>query len=303
MKIFLTGGTGVLGRRVVKLLSENNAEVVVLSRSAENAALITQLGGTPFSGDLFNPDDLIRGTAGADAILHLATHIPRASKTSAWALNDRIRTEGTSNLLRAARTNGVPFFLQQSVALLYGDQQGREVTPETQLPAKQPAMLRSAVEMERLIREASGKGLAYAILRFGNFYSADSVQTRGLLENFRKGKVPLIGKGDFFWNMIHADDAAAAVAFVLFNRARFENKILNISDFNPLRFNELLTELAMATHSDIPRRVPRYLARLVLGKDTFKVMTASYRITDAQAMEGWTPRYRGFREGLRSLGI
>lgn len=303
MKIFLTGGTGVLGRRVLKLLSENNAEVVVLSRSAENAALITQLGGTPFSGDLFNPDDLIRGTAGADAILHLATHIPRASKTSAWALNDRIRTEGTANLLRAARINGVPFYLQQSVALIYGDQQGRVVTPDTPLPEKQPAMLRSAVEMERLIREAAGDGLSYAILRFGNFYSADSAQTRGLLENFRNGKVPLIGKGDFYWNMIHSDDAAAAVAFVLFNRARFENKILNVSDFNPLRFSEFLAALAMATHSDMPRRVPRYLARLLVGKDTFKVMTASYRITDAQAMEGWAPRYPGFREGLRSLGI
>lgn len=303
MKIFLTGGTGVLGRRVLKLLSENNAEVVVLSRSAENAALIAQSGGTPFSGDLFSPDDLIRGTAGADAILHLATHIPRTPQASAWALNDRIRTEGTANLLRAARANGVPFYLQQSVALIYGDQQGREVTPDTPLPEKQPAMLRSAVEMERLIREAAGDGLSYAILRFGNFYSADSAQTRGLLETFRKGKLPLIGKGDFFWNMIHADDAASAVAFVLFNRAKFQNKILNVSDFNPLRFSEFLHALTQGTHRDMPRRVPRFVARLLLGKDAFRVMTASYRITNAKAMEGWTPRYPGFQEGLRSLGI
>lgn len=303
MKIFLTGGTGVLGRRVVKLLSENNAEVVALSRSPENAALIAQLGGLPFSGDLFNPDDMIRGAEGADAILHLATHIPRKPMAAAWALNDRIRTEGTANLLRAARVNGVPFFLTQSVALLYGDQQGREVTPETPLPEKQPAMLRSAVEMERLVRDAAGNQLVYAILRFGNFYSADSAQTQGLLESICKGKIPMIGKGDFFWNMIHADDAAAAVAFILFNRAKFGNKIKNISDFHPLQFREIITALAMATHGSIPRQIPRFLARMIMGQDAYRVMTASYRITDAQALQGWAPRYPAFNDGIHSLGI
>lgn len=303
MKIFLTGGTGVLGRRVLKLLSENNAEVVALSRSAENAALITQLGGIPFSGDLFHPGDLVQGTKGADAILHLATHIPRVPKASAWAMNDRIRTEGTANLLHAARTNGVPFFLQQSVALLYGNQQGREVTPDTPLPEKQPSMLRSAVEMERLIRETAGSPLAYTILRFGNFYSADSAQTRNLVENVRKGKVPLIGKGDFFWNMIHVDDAATAVVHTLFNRKKFENKILNVSDFHPLSFHEIITSLAIATHSDMPRRIPHFLARVILGQDAYQVMTASFRIAGRETMQGWAPNYPTFQEGIRSLNI
>lgn len=301
MKIFLTGGTGVLGRRVLKLFVENDTEVVVLSRSAENEAQITNLGGIPFQGDLFRPADLVRGTKGCDAILHLATNIPRSSNPASWVLNDRIRTEGTRNLLAAAKTNGTKFFLQQSVALLYGDLQGQAVTPDTPIAGKQPLMLISAVEMERMVRESASDQLQYSILRFGNFYAPDSVQTQDWLENVRRSRLPVIGKGNFFWNMIHADDAASAVAHVLLNSDKFENKTLNVSDFNPVTFKNVVTAIAEATNSPLPQSIPHTKARLIMGADTYQMLTASFRITDQAAMHGWKPRYPSFRTGLQTL--
>ena len=301
MKIFVTGGTGILGRRVVRLLVGNQHEVVVLSRSARNETLIRSLGGLPFTGNLFEPAGLLRGAAGCDAILHLATSIPASFKPAAWAMNDRIRTEGTRNLLLAAQANQVPFFLQESVALLYGNQNGAVISPATPIASRQPAMLKSAVEMERLVRSAAGENLRYAILRFGAFYASDSAQTQSLIDSVRRGKMPIIGKGDFYWNMIHADDAAAAVVHVVNNPAKFADQTVNVSDFHPLTFREMVLSIAEKTGSKKPLSIPRWLAWLAMGPDAYSVLTASYRLTDSAALPGWAPEVADFRDGLNAL--
>ena len=299
MKIFLTGGTGVLGRRVLALLVKNGLEVRVLSRSAANETIISSLGGIPVPGSLFDPEGLIRNTAGCDAFLHLATSIPKpGSKPADWALNDRIRTEGTRNLLAAAQANCISFFIQESIAFLYGNQHGKAVDALTPIAEHLPGILQSAVEMERLVRES---GVAYAILRFGSLYAPDSDQTQALLDGIRSGKLRRFGTGNFFWNMIHADDAASAVVHVLLHRDRLANKILNVSDFNPISFKELLHALADATHSKRPGSIPHWMARLGLGADTYSALTASYRLNDPEALLGWRPRYPHFREGLAAV--
>lgn len=300
MEVFITGATGVLGKRVVKLLVENNLKVRALSRSEANENIIRSLGGIPVSGDLFNSDDMIKASEGCDIILHLATAIPKNGKPKAadWKMNDRIRTEGTYVLLEAARVNEIGFFLQQSIAFLYGNRNGETVTADMRIADKQPGMLNSAKTMEEIIQKS---GVHYAIVRFGSFYSADSAQTKGQVEAVKKRKLPIIGKGDFYWNVIHVDDAASAILHILLNKERCQNKIINVSDFNPILFSDWVKAIASATGSKPPASIPKWIGRLVLGKDMFGVLTSSYKLVKEDVMKDWQPVYPDFREGIRTV--
>src|SRR6185503_7969060 len=115
-RVFITGATGVLGKRVTKLLKEKNIRVVALSRSQSNSAQLKEAGAEVVEGDLFNAEEMIETTKNCDAIFHLATHIPKKpipKKMSDWKDNDKIRTAGTRALLQAAVANNIKIFIQE----------------------------------------------------------------------------------------------------------------------------------------------------------------------------------------------
>src|SRR4051812_44368787 len=102
MKIFLAGGTGVIGRRALALLVGAGHDVSVLTRSEAKAAAVRSAGATPVAASLFDRASLVAAFAGHDAVVNLTTHIPplsKAARASAWKENDRIRTEGSANVV------------------------------------------------------------------------------------------------------------------------------------------------------------------------------------------------------------
>src|SRR5438552_3189139 len=120
MNIFVTEATGVLGRSCVDLLIRDGHRVGGLARSAANVATIQKLGGEPIEGDLFDPASVRRAIAGCEAVLHLATKIPPSNKMKqpdARSENDRIRRDGTRNLVDAALANGVTTLVYSSICL------------------------------------------------------------------------------------------------------------------------------------------------------------------------------------------
>ncbi|MFZ0452924.1 MAG: NAD-dependent epimerase/dehydratase family protein, partial [Ignavibacteriaceae bacterium] len=126
MKIFSAGATGVLGRRVIQSLISSGHHVVGLSRSDKNDQIINQLGAEPRHGNLFDKNSLVSTSFDCDVILHLATAIPTQapSKEADWDLNDRIRIDGTKNLIEAAIQNNCKLYVQESITALYGNQNG-----------------------------------------------------------------------------------------------------------------------------------------------------------------------------------
>ena len=104
MRVFIAGATGVLERRVMKRLGAKGHEIIALSRSSQNYEWLKNNNIIPYSGNIFDEESLCNGVAGCDAVLHFATAIPTKRRTSLkdWALNDRIRREGTLNFVRAA---------------------------------------------------------------------------------------------------------------------------------------------------------------------------------------------------------
>ena len=220
LKLFITGGTGVLGKRVIPLLHQNGHDLGILSRSEENSKSIKKMGAKPIKVDLFNEKSINQAVSEYEGILHLATAIPRKNRTSAkdWDINTRIRLEGTTNLVNAVLKFKMKFLILQSVTFAYGHRDG-EWVDESILPTiPVPNAVKISKEfqnisdsniiMENLFRDQIQKlGLPGIILRFGWFYSYDSANIPGMVER----KFPLTGDGEAYWNLINVDDAAVAI--------------------------------------------------------------------------------------------
>lgn len=304
MKVFVAGATGVLGRRIVRRLLAEGHGVAALSRSVRNREWLSANGAEPRNGDLFDRAGLRDIVAGCDAVVNVATAIPTGARPAAadWLLNDRIRTEGTENLFSAAAAGGCRLFIQEGVTFLYGDR-GGEWTDESVPPAAAlPPMLRSAVTMEEILTGAAikGRGPAVTILRFGSLYAHDSAQTAGMFSMVEKRRLPLIGKGDAYWNLIHADDAAEAVLCALAKPGGGAAGTFNICDDEPVKFRDLVHFIAGTLGARSPGRIPALLARLFIGTPAVKFLTASARCSNAAAKRelGWSPSYPTYREGF-----
>jgi nucleoside-diphosphate-sugar epimerase len=304
MRIFIAGATGVLGRRVVRQLIEKGHQVVGLSRSVQNTIWLSGQGALPRQGSLFNPEQLIEISADCDATLHLATAIPTKSRTTAkdWAMNDRIRREGTQNLVQAALENKHAFFLQESFTLLYGDQRGGWVDEDADLPESQIEPLKSAVDMEGIVHRAQHEGLAAIILRFGRFYSYDSAHTQSLFQMTKKGLFPIIGRGEYYWHLIHVDDAAGAVVKAVDSHRECADMIFNICDDVPVLFSTYLEYVAERLKANQPFRIPEWMARLMLGASTVAALKISLRCRSERfrSATGWEPEYLSYCDGIPS---
>ncbi|MCH8035117.1 MAG: NAD(P)H-binding protein [Bacteroidetes bacterium] len=114
MKVLVIGSTGVLGRNVVPRLVENGHEVRALVRRQEQAETYQRMGIETTRGDILEPESLMMAAKGCDAALHLATAFAKMD----WNMTDRIRREGTKNLLQACTENHVTKYIQQSIIYL-----------------------------------------------------------------------------------------------------------------------------------------------------------------------------------------
>lgn len=294
MKIFITGATGALGQRVVKHLIEQKLSVVALSRSSKNSDVLKGWKVEVREANLFNLDEVKEAMKDCDAILHLASSIPKKERTSNkdWKQNDMIRIDGTRNLIEAALNNGIKIFIAQSVTALYGQQHGMPLSSETPIPEIQPHSLRSAVQMEEMTSHCLPE--KYLIIRFGNFYSEDDFHTNNLIKNIRKRRIPMIGDGNFYLNYIHIDDAADAVIYSLKHFESLKGRTVNVTDYKPLLYADILKSLYQVTGKKKPFYLPMLFAKLLLGKNNFSFLTGSHRIKRDTFFEDWQPRQTDF---------
>jgi putative NAD(P)-binding protein len=120
MRVFLAGASGVIGIRLLPLLVEQGHVVAAMTRSPGKAAHLQELGGEPVVCDVFDAEALTEAVVRfrPDAVVHQLTDLPdrRAELDAYAAANDRIRGEGTRNLIAAAQAGGAHRFVAQSIA-------------------------------------------------------------------------------------------------------------------------------------------------------------------------------------------
>ena len=301
MKVFIAGATGVLGRSLTRQLQGRGHEVLGLARSAKGERVIASLGGRSCRADMFDVDSLARAAEGAEVVVHAATAIPTSSRPSPadWALNDRIRREGTRALAAAAARVGARLYIQQSVVWVATPPDGAFFDEDS--PAYPDEITRSALDGEQIAREAGEQaGFAVAVLRFGGFYGAESAHIRQFGAALAARKLPIFGRGDAIWANIHVDDAAAATLAVA---EAGRGGLWHVVDDEPATAAAVLTALAARLGAPAPWRIPLWLARLLAGGHAVRFLTRSTRTSNARFRRdlGWAPRYPSYREGLDQI--
>jgi nucleoside-diphosphate-sugar epimerase len=300
MRIFVAGASGAIGRQLVPQLVVRGHEVIGTFRSPGNAERVRSLGAEPLRLDLLDADAVRRAVfeSEAEAIVHQATaltdlrdfkHFDRS-----FAQTNRLRTEGTDALLAAAHENGVRRFVAQSYASARYERVGGPVKTEDDPldPNPVPAMRESIAAMRYLDETvAAAGGIA---LRYGGFYGAAD---DGLVEAVRRRVFPIVGDGGGVTSFIHLDDAAAATVLAVEDG---RPGIYNVVDDEPAPAREWLPVVADILGAKPPRRVPRWLARLIAGEAPVMMGTTSRGASNAKAKRelGWTLRYPSWRDGF-----
>ena len=315
MKVFVAGATGVLGRALVPELVARDHEVVGMTRSASKQDGLRALGARPVVADALDPDAVAEAVASAEpeVIVHQLTALSgpisirdarRPDRSFAVTMTNRLRTEATDHLLAAGRAVGARRFVAQSIAAFRFDRAGRPAQTEADpLDPNPPGALRTGqaaiLHLEQAVTTIEwGEGLA---LRYGAFYgpgtgislAADAV----IAAPVRKRRFPLVGDGGGVWSHVHIDDAAAATAIAV---ERGRPGIYNIVDDEPAPVRQWLPVLASALDAKPPRRVPRWLARLLAGEVATVMMTDVRGASNEKAKRefGWKPRYASWRQGF-----
>lgn len=216
MRVFVAGATGVLGRRLVATCTGCGYDVVGLTRDERGDAVVREAGGEPRRGDVFDQESLLEAATGADVVVNAATKIPTDNDPAdeTWALNDRVRRDGTENLVATAGAVDADRFLQQSVVWV-ARQPDSSPFDETAEPHPDRST-QSALDAERIVETGSEDyGFEPVVLRGGYFYAADAAHTRQFGERLLERNLPIIGGGllgrrDATLSLLHVDDASRA---------------------------------------------------------------------------------------------
>ena len=298
MRVFVTGASGVIGRRVVPLLVSAGHEVTAVGRTPEKRGALTRAGAEAVGVDLFDGAALRRVLRGHDAVVNLATHMP-ASTTKmllpwSWRENDRVRKEGSAILVEAALDAGVPRFLQESFAPAYPDRGATWIEESTLLAPV--AYNRSILDAERSAERFTAAGGTGVVLRFGAFYGPDAFTLHDMVKMVCRGWSALGGPPVAYLASIAHVDAPTAVVAALDIPA----EVYNISDDEPLTRREYVDALAEGAGVGRPKSMPSWTTALMgsLGE----LLTRSVRMSNRKlrrAAPGWAPRFPSAREGLR----
>ena len=303
MRVFVAGATGAIGRFLVPQLVAGGHEVVAAGRRPERAEAMRAAGAEVVGCDVLDPESTHRAVAEsrADAVVHQATAVPAAINPRRMArqfeMTDRLRTEGTRNLVDAARRTGARV-LAQSIAFAYapaGDAIKSEDAPlNVDAPGQFRGPARAIAELERLTTDAGG-----AVLRYGFFYgpgtsyAPDGAQA----ELVRRRRFPVVGEGGGIFSYIHLEDAASATVAAVDTDAR---GVFNVVDDDPAPVREWLPEYARLLGAPPPRRVPKLVARLAAGAYGTQFMTELRGASNQKAKRelGWSPAHPSWRGRL-----
>jgi nucleoside-diphosphate-sugar epimerase len=306
MKVFVAGATGAIGKQLVPRLVEAGHEVVGMTHKASNRGLLEALGAMPVVADALEADQVAEAVrqAGPDVIVHELTAIGALDMRhfdQAFALTNRLRTEGTDHLLAAGRAVGVRRFVAQSYFAFYARQGTRVKTEEDPRDPSPAREMRESVNALGHLEDAvlSADWTEGIVLRYGAFYGPGTSMSAGSdeFEMIRKRKFPLVGNGAGMWSFIHVADAADATVAAVEHGSR---GIYNVVDDDPAPVAEWLPELAEKLGAKKPMRVPRLVARIVAGETGVIMMTELRGASNGKAKRelGWQPGHPSWREGL-----
>lgn len=307
VRILVAGALGDLGIKISELLVERGDETFGLTRSEGRVAELESRGLRGVVGDLLDPVSTATAVAscGPEAVIQVAIGLPDRGpmRPRDLASTNRLRREGTANLLRASIQHGVRRFVSESIVAIYGyGQVDRELTEEdpvaTRVPlrAVQPA-LDALHEQERLVLDsARANEIEGIVLRLGFYYGAGVGSTLFIAKLLGRGLMGVTSRtGAMPW--VELSDAARGVVAGL-DRG-LSSEVYNIVGDSSAGLGELADELARQLGTPPPRNIPKWLMKLA-GRYAAVMNEVDLRVSNQKAKEelGWSPRFPNVRDGV-----
>lgn len=299
MRVLIAGATGVIGRQAAPRLAEAGHDVIGLSRSGGEADAMSLI-----RTDLLDCDEVSAAVSSAtpDVVVHLATALPDPLAPRHidrdMAATNRLRSQGSANLIAAAQAAGVKRIIGQGYAPAY-DPSGPEVCDEDQPlwrnpPRRYAPAVAALRDLERLVTDAGG-----LVLRFGHLYGPGTTYAAdgATVNQIRQGKLPVVGEGSAVFSFTHVADAGAAIEAAVASDVR---GVLNIVDDDPALVRQWVPELARLLGGPEPKHVPAWMARLAAGPFGVAFMTELRGADDRRARErlGFRPPHATWRDGF-----
>ena len=319
MRIFIAGATGALGRPLARRLVQGGHEVVGLTRSASRAADLEAAGVRAVMGDALDAERMreVIVASAPEVIVHALTDLPAAGPRSLRDLRatNRLRLDGTRNLIAGGRAAGTRRIVAESMILIYGDCGDRLAKESDPIALDVPARAEKDVAHPRHLSQRVAAGLAEPLqallgleaqvrdgglegvaLRYGLFYGpATSSDAWAHQLRQRRLALPRSPRSRMSW--IHVEDAAAATIAAI-ERAP-AGSVYNVVDDEPAGIPTVVDEIARVTGAKPPWPAPLSIARLVAP---YAAAVLSARVsadyTCIREDLGWTPAYPSYREGL-----
>jgi nucleoside-diphosphate-sugar epimerase len=305
VRVFVAGGSGVVGQRLVRQLVERGHQVTATTTGPGKLELLRQLGADPIVMDGVDAASVGQAVATArpDVVVHQMTAIapahagkPDIKHMDRWfAPTIRLRIEGTDHLVAAAEAAGVKHIVAQSYGSWNGIREGGWVKTEEEPldPLTGTAAEGGMAAINHLEKAVIGAG--GAVLRFGSLYGPGATDDQ--LELVKKRQYPLVGSGAGHCSWLHLDDAASGTVLAVEQGA---TGIFNISDDEPAAASDWLPYLAQSAGAKAPMHVPTWVARPLAGDVAVIMMTEGRGFSNAKAKRelGWQPKYPSWRDGF-----
>jgi nucleoside-diphosphate-sugar epimerase len=303
VRVFVAGGSGAIGRRLLPQLVTAGHEVAATTRSPDKTSMLQALGAQPVVLDAFDAAALARAVRAfrPDAVMNQLTDLPKRYKPRKlgpyYERTARLRVDVTRTLLDA----GAGRFIYQSIAFMYSGKAPAVVAEDAPLALGAPepfgTAVRSTAEGERLALEVGG-----IVLRCGQLYGPGTYfdYSGDFARQARGRMLPIVGSGHGIFSFVHVDDAAAAAICAL----ERGSGIFNIVDDEPAEARTWIPAFCTAVGAPAPIRVPGWLAALLAGGFAAATLQEACGASNVRARSelGWTPSRPTWRTGFRQLG-
>lgn len=304
MRILVAGATGVIGHPLVGALRARGHQVSALVRqeSRERAPEADSI----VVADALDREALLSAVSAArpDVVVHQMTalRLMGADPVAAFALTARLRTEGTANLIEAARAAGARRLVAQSVAFAAAPAGEPVLDEDAPLYVDAPdpgwaATVQAVAELERLVLES--EPLAGVVLRYGTLYGPGTLYARagGAAHAVLAGQLPLPGDGAGITSFLHVEDAVGATVAAVESEA---TGVFHVTDDVPAPAAQWLPHYAQVLAGPPPRTIPADLAPRMLGWFMAHQLTAAHGAANDRARTalGWKPLRPSWRDEL-----
>jgi len=300
MRIFIIGGTGLVGSYLLPKLIDNGHEVFVLTRNENKIERIKKLGAYGILGNIRKPLTFKKDLPDKlDIIVLLAMPGVQPGHRMTKNLKEELRKETNDffrNSMDLAAEYDIPVILPSGTSFRT---ENDEIADET-WPILRIGLTEIGKDTDEMINNAIKTQNPKVIqMLYGKIYGNGGL-FRFMYNTMEKGRSRIIGKGDNYIPNIHASDAASAIIKAIEKLPTAEKFI--IADDTAVTQKDFTTYMAQLMNKKPPGHIPAFIIRLVLGKDFYEIVRLNCKVSNAKAKKllDWKPEYPSYKEGLEA---